>query len=533
MTSTSGGSVMAVEDFLCGISREGLCTIASRYNNIQCSSDPTLCIPTFGTFNVVIPIHFENGEKWIARIPRPGRMFATSNPKLLERIMSSLVVTTRLVRERTSIPVPEIHGWSSHDDNEAGCPYMFMDFIEGISLGDCLQDLSAEKTSNIIYEWAMYTWELTRLTFPAIGCLGIHPETQRIAVKRYISAGSVDQGRDAITPFYRGPYTSVSDYLFGISTLKKMAPHDHLSYDRYAFGTYLESLIPFAVKPEWNKGPFCLVHDDFNVQNILVDPIKGRITAIIDWDYACIKPIQSLLSYPESLRWDLLAPVNSSLEQYQIQWAQTFRNQWADAMILASRRINTGCHVANVNEFLDDSSFFAELEKGLGESWRETEAMKFCGEIVYGERSGDVLELAARGMRSGPWMKRQGNRAGYDFPLDLETQVRSSPSSPTTTTKKMKRLSIIDKVGALRNGRAKKRSGSPQKNCEWREKFLNRKRVRKFLGRIYHDSSSDEEICFNGRIVVEKMEPLRKQARWWTIFGRRFYGVRERTFQLE
>lgn len=532
MSSTSGGSVMEVEDFLCGISRQGLCTIASRHNNnTPCSSDPTTCIPTFGTFNVVIPLHFSTGEKWIARIPRPGRMFTNPNPELLEGIMQSLVVTTQLVREETSIPVPEIHAWSSRDDNEAGCAYMLMDFVDGISLGDCLQDLSPEKTSNIVYEWAMYTWELTRLTFPSIGCLGVHPETHRIGVRNYISVGSVDQGRDNISPAYRGPYTSVSDYLFGISTLKKMAPHDHVSYDRYAFGTYLESLIPFAIKPEWNKGPFCLVHDDFNVQNIIVDPIKGKITGIIDWDYACIKPIQSLLSYPESLRWDLLAPVNSSFEQYQIHWSQTYRNQWADAIILASRKINTGCHVVNVKEILHDSLFFAELEKGLGESWRETEAIKFCSEIVYGETSGDVLKLAARRMRSGPWMKHQGNRAGYDFPLDLETHVPSSPPSPTMKT--TKRLSIIGKVGVLRNSRAKKRSTSPQKRCEWREKFHQRKRVRKFLGRVSHDLSSDEENYLNGRIVVEKMEPLRKQARWWTIFERRFYGVRERTLQLE
>ena len=523
MSSTSVGSVMAVEDFLCGISREGLCTIASRYNNnVQCSSDPTICIPTFGTFNVVIPIHFENGEKWIARIPRPGRMFASPNPDLLERIMGSLVVTTRLVRERTTIPVPEIHGWSSRDDNEAGCPYMFMDFIEGISLGDCLQDLSPEKTSNIIYEWGMYTWELTRLTFPAIGCLGTHPETQRIAVKKYISAGSVDQGRDAISPFYRGPYTSVSDYLFGISTLKKMAPRDDLSYDRFSFGTYLESLIPFALKPECNKGPFYLSHDDFNVQNILVDPVEGRITAIIDWDYACVKPIQSLLAYPESLRWDLLSPVNSSFEQYQIEWAQVYRRQWADAMVLASKNIDTGCRVTNVMEFLDDSPFFAELERGLGESWREAEAMKFCSAVVYGGGSNNVLNIAGRGMRSGPWMTIHANRAAYSLPEDLDPPPKRHHAN-------------VSKPSGQRHLR--KTVVSPAKTCAWRERFLQRKRIQKFIGRLCQDLDEGENVYLNVDIVgggEKGVEPLRKEARgWWTFLGKRLYGGRERTLQSD
>jgi Phosphotransferase enzyme family len=519
---------MAVEDFLGGISRDGLCTIASRYNNgIQCSSDPSTCIPTFGTFNVVIPLHFENGSKWIARIPRPGRMFTSPNPALLERIMHSLVMTTTLVRERTCIPVPAIHGWSSHEDNEAGCPYMFMDFVEGKSLGDCLQDLPADKTSNIIYEWAMYTWELTRLTFPAIGCIGINRETERIGVQKYISAGSVDQGRDGISPFYRGPYTSVADYLFGISNLKKLAPQDDVSYDRFSFGTYLESMIPFALKPEWNKGPFCLAHDDLNVQNILVDPDLGRITAILDWDYACVKPLQSLIAYPESLRWDLLSPVNNTFEPYQIEWARTYRSQWADGMILASKQIMTGCKV-NVAAFLDDSPFYAELERGLGESWREAEAMKFCNAIVYGGKSNDVLKLAGRNMRCGPWMSRYGYHAGYNIPLDLE----ASQCSPVST----KRQSIMGKVRSSMTLRRGAKSVASTNVCEWksfREKFLHRKRIRRFLGRLRQELRQEEDdVSLNGSII-EKSDTLEKRASWWSGFGRRFYGVKERTLELD
>jgi hypothetical protein len=529
-TASECGSVLAVEDFLCGISREGLCNIASRFNNnVPCSSDPTTCIPTFGTFNVVIPLLFQNGDKWIARIPRPGRMFTNPNPVLLEHIMSSLVVTTRLVRERTSIPVPKIHGWSSRDDNEARCPYMFMDLIDGISLGDCLQTLPPEKTSNIIFQWAIYTWELTRLTFPAIGCLGVHSESPLISVQKYVSAGSVDQGRDAISPYYRGPYSSVADYLFGISNLKKMAPPDDVSYDRFSFGTYLESLIPFALKPEWNKGPFYLAHDDFNVQNILVDPEAGRITAIIDWDYACIKPLQSVLSYPESLRWDLLAPFNPSFEPYQCDWSRIYRQQWGDALTLASRNIPTGCLV-NVAQFLDDSPFFAELEKGLGEAWRESEAMKFCSAVVYGGSSPGVLQLAGQGMRSGPWMSTHGNRAGYCTPPDIEKEKPAICAAPPP-----KPQSILAKATAG-IGFGKRIVGETPKMCEWklfRERFLVRQRVQKLVERMRRDFSGHDDNVSLNKGMTEKIKPLRKGSRWWRVLGRRFYGVKQRTFGVD
>lgn len=519
---------MAVEDFLGSISREGLCAIASRLNNdLLCISDPVSCVPTFGTFNVVIPLMFENGEKWIARIPRPGRMFSQPNPELLEQIMASMAVTTTIVRERTSIPVPQIHAWSAYDDNEAGCAYMFMDFVEGESLGDCLKTLPADKMSNVIYEWAMYQWELTRLSFPVIGCLGLTPDYKEVIVQQYLSAGSVDQGRDTIGPFFRGPFTSVADYLFGISNLKKMVPLDGVSYDRFSFGTYLESMIPFALKSHCNTGPFFLTHDDFNVQNILINPNSGRITAILDWDYACIRPLQSLIAYPESLRWDLLETVNSTYEQYQVDWARTYRKQWADALVLASRNIPTGCHV-NVTEFLDDSPFFAELEKGLGESWRESEAMKFCSAIIYGTPSAEVLKMAGRAMRNGPWMAIYGNRMGFTLPFDLEIPSPTPVSPPETVV--AKRQSLVVKIKSGMGGRKLNKKPTPSKICEWkifRDRILPRKRLRRALSKIRQDDD----------ISLHKPTPEkpRKRETWWTILARKLYGygVKERTLSLD
>jgi hypothetical protein len=356
----------------------------------------------------------------------------------------------------------------------------------------------------------MYTWELTRLTFPAIGCLGLKSDTKRLTVQKFISAGSVGQGRDE-TLNLRGPYTSVADYLFGISNLKKSAPLDTSSYDRFSFGTYLESLIPFALKPEWNEGPFCLAHDDFNVQNILINPETGRITAVLDWDYACVKPIQSVLSYPESLRWDLLAPVNSSFEAYQIIWAQTYRRHWAESMVIASQNIGTGHHL-DVMEFLDDSPFYAQLERGLGESWRECEALKFCSEIVYGSHSPSVLKVAGNGVRTGPWMGLSALRSGYMMPADLETRTSTPLRRKSTQISLRGSVEDTDRMPVL--GKRKEQT------------FRNstRRRIRKVLDRVCDSWGRGQ--------TVEKVKTMRKRA-WWDVMGRKFYGVRERTMVLD
>jgi len=436
-----------------------------------------------------------------------------------------MVVTTSLVRRETSIPTPRIYGWSADDDNEVGTPYMLMDYVEGVSLGDCLQSLEYDKTVGILSQWASYVWELTRLQFPAIGCLGPSSSQDRVHVKTFLSQGSVDQGRDRTSgALFRGPYTSVSDYLYGMSTLKKSAPVDGMSYDRFSFGTYLESFIPYVLRPELNKGPFVLCHDDFNVQNILIDPVEGRITAIIDWDFAAVKPLQSLLAFPESLRWDILSPFSTSTyESYQIEWSRRFRPVFAHALMLASRNIDAELE-ADVSALLNDSPFYAQLERGLGEVWREGETLKFVGRVVYGGHSGEMLRWAAQSMRLGPWMTAYGERVGYSSPLDgagVETcGLRPKPVMAArmdlgllTEIHNEEGMVTVAPVSAIRNVPGKK---VVKQRYEWRDKFLQRKRLKKIFSGLCRNSSHSLELKTR---MIDK--PGMTQGRWWTRLARR------------
>ena len=458
----------------------------------------------------------------MARIPRPGRIFANPNPEMLERQMKSLVVTTSVVRQRTCIPVPAVRGWSASDENEAGSAYMFFDYVSGRSLGDCFHTLPPEKIVNIIYEWALYTWELTRLQFPAMGCLGLSNEGD-LGVGKYMSCGSVEEGRDTIRPIYRGPWTSVTDYLFGISYLKKCAPQDEASYNRFSFGTYLESLIPFAVKQEWNKGPFVLCHDDLNVQNILVDPSTGHITAILDWDYAAVKPLQSLLAYPESLRWDILDPYYRRFSDYQQQWSQCYRPLYREALMFAADRSNTGIHIesSKLAEILEDSTFYSELERGLSESWRESEAMMFCNGYVYGDLSRDVLKCAARGITAGTWMTTHGTRAGFKPPKKTQSNCKRSGVVAKVKASIKKKKTSVQEGGV---------STKPTKrSCNWtsfREKLRQRKKTRQVVEALC-DKSEDNQKLNPGTEESENKRPVRKRRGWWGFLFRRFYGRRK------
>jgi Phosphotransferase enzyme family len=292
----------------------------------------------------------------------------------------------------------------------------------------------------------------------------------------------------------------------------------------------LESLIPFAVKQEWNKGPFVLCHDDLNVQNILVDPATGHITAILDWDYASVKPLQSLLAYPESLRWDILDPYYHRFSEYQQQWSQCYRPLWHDALMFAAESINTGIHIeaSKLAEMLEDSTFYAELERGLSESWRESEAMMFCNGYVYGDLSRDVLESAGRGITAGTWMTTHGTRAGFKAPK----QKQSSNCKRSNFVAKVK-ASIKKKKASVHEGGV---SAKPKKGYSWtsfREKVRQRRKTRKVVEALCEKSDEDNQELNPRPRVIEKKTPVRKRGGWWTFLFRRFYARKERTVMLE
>lgn len=46
-----------------------------------------------------------------------------------------------LIRQQTEIPIPEVKAWGLASDNILGIgPFIMTTFVEGVSLGDILQD---------------------------------------------------------------------------------------------------------------------------------------------------------------------------------------------------------------------------------------------------------------------------------------------------------------------------------------------------------------------------------------------------------
>jgi len=84
--------------------------------------------------------------------------------------------------------------------------------------------------------------------------------------------------------------------------------HEEDAKEQYVRLQLFKGLLPTFNTPQFNKGPFTLMHSDLHQSNILVNENLG-ITAILDWEWACILPIQVSCLPPICLSLKQLAEV--------------------------------------------------------------------------------------------------------------------------------------------------------------------------------------------------------------------------------
>ncbi|KAM0430882.1 hypothetical protein ACHAPT_005515 [Fusarium lateritium] len=94
------------------------------------------------------------------------------------------VATMNLLREHTNIPIPEVKAWGVSSNNELGIgPFIITSFVEGVNLGDVLQDhddpysrqmrpdISDANLETIYRQIVRFNLQLSKLGFSHIGSL--------------------------------------------------------------------------------------------------------------------------------------------------------------------------------------------------------------------------------------------------------------------------------------------------------------------------------------------------------------------------
>lgn len=165
-----------------------LCQWVSTFhaNKLPCQLDGTF---HHGAFNAGMKMVFSDGTTWMVRFPRVGMIC----DQFADEKVAMEVTALNLIRDGTTIPVPKVQAWAPAASNPLGLgPFIMMDFINGVSLGDLLRDPDAQRPSRVIREdisdgdietiyrqTATFLLQLFRLDFSQIGSLlSPHVEVQ-------------------------------------------------------------------------------------------------------------------------------------------------------------------------------------------------------------------------------------------------------------------------------------------------------------------------------------------------------------------
>ncbi|KAL2867736.1 aminoglycoside phosphotransferase family protein [Aspergillus lucknowensis] len=309
----------------------GLCKWVSTFHpdKLPCQLHGTFY---HGAFNAGMKMVFSDNTAWMVRFPRTGKV---SNEYADEKVAME-VAALGLIHNRTTIPVPIVHAWGPATSNPLGLgPFIMMDFIDGVSLSDLLQDPNAERPSRVIrddishsdieriyQQLANFLLQLFKLDFDQIGSLPYpHPELRRSSPPRRpltFKAHTILQngGVDTFGDRTQGFATTTEYFQYVIEQDCEQLVHQPNSvvgfYDarnKYIAFKVLKSLILDFVHEKYDHCKFKLICDDLGLANLIV---RGKddltIVGVVDLEWSYIGPAQLFGSAP----WWLLQdrPVN-------------------------------------------------------------------------------------------------------------------------------------------------------------------------------------------------------------------------------
>lgn len=280
-------------------------------------------------FNLVFRVGLRDGRQVAAHVPYSERV-----PKHLA--VSSEVATAEYMR-RHGIPAPEINAYSPDADNDAGVPYIMMEFVQGPTLEDVWDSLSDDEIVSVVDQITQLEARMMALEFPAGGSLYFTRDLEKVSPGLGVPLSdptfcvgpdmneTLWLGRRAELDVFRGPYQSAESaisaaaqkeiaYLehFGqpvlprrpevsfIHRFEKQSPASHIAL----LHKYL-AVVPSLIPDDPAQRRFAIRHPNLQLSDIVVarSPDAGcKIVRLLGWQHAWIMPMFLLAGVPPSLQ---------------------------------------------------------------------------------------------------------------------------------------------------------------------------------------------------------------------------------------
>ena len=277
--------------------------------------------------HIFYPLHFSDGCTWIIKIPghgSPGGFTKSDRQALISEVM-----TMRLVKRETSIPVPEVYSFDGSHDNYPGHPYILMEHTDAVEAYDVWFDRSVpesireQRRRRILDSLAAAVVQLEQMIYPmggkllfsidgkldGIGCFRIRD--WRATMFKICSRDEWERHPFPVMQEFKEPFTDPKAFMPGIFDL----PLEHYYGTQPLRNKADQALLRLLCK--WidaTDTKFILNHQDLDLQHIRVSE-DGEIRAIIGWEWVSAMPrFIGEAIYPQMLIGDWVCPSDSSGE---------------------------------------------------------------------------------------------------------------------------------------------------------------------------------------------------------------------------
>ncbi|EAW20533.1 uncharacterized protein NFIA_029650 [Aspergillus fischeri NRRL 181] len=224
-----------------------------------------------GAYNLGQKFIFDDGTIWFLRLPRGSSI----SPECADEKVAMEIEALHLVREKTSIPVPEIHAWGFSEENPLADGALYVAAFE--------------------------------IDFERIGSLPT-PRTKFPAPARPLTWKVID-----MRGFLR--LENIFQYVNNQDWQQLRLQPNSIAGPRAARSSYasfkiLQCQIPELTNTTYDRGPFKLICDDFGLGNVIVRSKDDlTITGVIDLEWVYAGPAQLFASAPWWLLLD--CPINT------------------------------------------------------------------------------------------------------------------------------------------------------------------------------------------------------------------------------
>ncbi len=253
--------------------------------DLTCTANTSLF--AYGYNNLVLELAFSDHVYWIARIRY--RVVGVSEARGHAMDLLSEIATIRTVRERTSIPAPQVFAFDVSPSNEVGCPYMIMEALPGRTLGGSIAaQVPSEHLPKVASQLAEVVYQLYGLAFDRAGRLW---------------RGKDGDGPLEVIPVDAKPCprTSLGWFYRQRQRDNRRAMKNHPDDPEWRAACWvLKTAVAHIIIEARARGPFPLCHPDIHAGNLLFDD-DYNLTGVVDWAQAQTVPLERLVVTPEIL----------------------------------------------------------------------------------------------------------------------------------------------------------------------------------------------------------------------------------------